>query len=110
MELQTTTKDKIAIVTFSGNLDTNTSPKADVYLKGVLEKGHTHILANFEELEYMSSAGLRVLLSTAKQVQGRGGVGICCMNDEVRQVLEMTGLADLVFKVFNNEEEALKGF
>lgn len=108
IQIETKEKDKVAIVKVSGNLDTNTSPEADKYLKEVLKAGHVKILVNFEGLEYMSSAGLRVLLGTAKEVQGKkGAVGICSMNDEVHSVLEMTGLAGLVFKVFQDEEEGL---
>jgi anti-sigma B factor antagonist len=108
MEIKTKEKDQLVIVKFAGNLDTNTAPKADKHLKEILKEGHVKILVDFEDLDYMSSAGLRVLLSAAKEVQGKkGGVGICSMNDEVRQVLEMTGLAGLVFKVFQNEEEGL---
>lgn len=110
MNVEITEKDQIAILKFSGKLDTNTSPEADTYFKKTLENGHVKILVDFENLDYMSSAGLRVLLGTAKQLQGKGAVGICSMNNEVKEVLEMTGLADLVFKVFKNEEEALKDF
>ena len=110
MEVKIVEKDQLVILRFSGKLDTNTSSEADTYFKKVLEEGHVKILVDFEQLDYMSSAGLRVLLSTAKQLQGKGGVGISSMNDDVREVLEMTGLADLVFKVFKNEEEALIGF
>lgn len=110
MEIKVNEKDQMVILRFSGKLDTNTSPEADVFFKKVLEEGHVKVLVDFEHLDYMSSAGLRVLLSAAKQLQGKGAVGICSMNDDVREVLEMTGLADLVFKVFHNEEEALRGF
>lgn len=109
MKIEVTEKDQIVILRFTGKLDTNTSLEAGTYFKKVLEDGHVNILVDFEQLDYISSAGLRVLLSTAKQIQGKGAVGICSMNDEVREVLEMTGLADLIFKIFKNEEEALNG-
>ena len=110
MQIEIIEKDQLVILRFHGKLDTNTSSEADTYFKKVLGEGHVKILVDFEHLDYMSSAGLRILLATAKQLQGKGGVGMFSMNDEVREVLEMTGLADLIFKVFKNEEEALIGF
>lgn len=99
----------IVILKLSGKLDTNTSPEAETVFNQVLAVGHHKILVNFQDLDYMSSAGLRVLLGTAKQLQGKGAVALCNMNDEVHEVLEMTGLADLIFKVFKSEEEGFYG-
>src|SRR5210317_1329921 len=98
------------ILILTGKLDTNTSPEAETVFNQVLAEGHHKILVNFQDLDYMSSAGLRVLLGTAKQLQGKGAVALCNMNDDVREVLEMTGLADLIFKVFKSEEDGLIGF
>lgn len=95
------------ILKLSGKLDTNTSPEAETVFNRVLADGHHRILVNFQDLDYISSSGLRVLLGTAKKLQGKGSVALCNMNNEVREVLEMTGLADLIFKVFPSEEEGL---
>ena len=109
MQIEQREQEGKVILKLSGKLDTNTSPEAETVFNKVLEAGHNKILVNFQDLDYMSSAGLRVLLGTAKQLQGRGAVALCNMNDEVREVLEMTGLADLIFKVFQSEEEGLIG-
>lgn len=99
--------DQVAIVKFAGELDTNTSPQAADYLMEVLESGKVKILFNFKQLEYMSSAGLRVLLVAAKAVQSKkGAIGICSMNTDVKNVLMMTGL-DVIFKIFEDEEEGI---
>ena len=58
----------------------------------------------------MSSAGLRVLIATTIKLQGQGGLILCSMNEQVREVFEMTGLAGLVFKVLDSKEEALAEF
>lgn len=107
LEVQLMELEGIIMVKLNGTLDTNTSLKAEKVFKEVLAQGHNMILVNFELLDFISSAGLRVLLSTAKSLQGKGSVTLCNMNVEVREVLEMTGLVDLVFKVFHTEEEAL---
>lgn len=77
----------------TGRLDTNTSPdlEAAVKLDGVSE-----IVFDFAELEYISSAGLRVLLSAQKAMMASGGtMTIANPNDAVRSVFEITGCSDI---------------
>lgn len=65
---------------------------------------------NFKELEYISSAGLRVLLSTAKQLEpSGGGIRICTLNDVVREVFDISGFVTIL-NLFADETEALDGF
>ena len=78
-----------------GRLDTITAP--------VLEKtiadnicGIQSIILNFKGLEYISSAGLRVLLSTQKKMNGVGNMKLIGVCEEVMEVLEMTGFADIL--------------
>lgn len=107
MLIKTVEKEGVQIVHLKGNLDTNTSPFAEDSFKEILEGGATRVLADFSELDYISSAGIRVLLSTAKKLQGKGQFGIFNLNQQVKEVLEMTGLAGLVFKIYESEDEAL---
>jgi anti-sigma B factor antagonist len=107
MEIEQREHEGKLILKLSGKLDTNTSPEAETVFNKVLADGYHKILVNFQNLDYMSSAGLRVLLGTAKQLQGKGTVALCNMNDDVREVLEMTGLADLIFKIYPSEKEGL---
>ena len=110
MNIKTIEKQGVKIMQFSGSLDTNTSNEAQQQFKKELESGTTKILVDFAELDYISSAGLRVLLTTSKQLLGKGQLGICSMNEQVREVFEMTGLVDLVFKIYENEGQALSNF
>jgi anti-sigma B factor antagonist len=65
---------------------------------------------NFKELEYISSAGLRVLLSTAKHLEPSGGeIRICTLNDVVREVFDISGFVTIL-NLFADETEALDGF
>ena len=110
MNIEESYYNQIAILKFSGKLDTITYPVAEEYFGRALDKGYVNILVDFEKLDYLSSAGLRVLLGTAKRLQGKGGISICRMNDDVKEVLEMTGLANLVFKVYKDEKQAYLDF
>ena len=83
----------------SGRLDTMTAPELEGVIKENLD-GVTELALDFQDLEYISSAGLRVLVATQKMMAQRGGnLRLLSPNDDVQEVFEMTGLAD----VFNIE-------
>lgn len=74
-------------------LDTSTSPEIDRQISAHIEAGEIRIVFDFEGTDYLSSAGLRVMMKTVKAVAKRGGsVGLCHANKHVREVLDMCGL------------------
>ena len=76
-----------------GRLDTNTAPELDSFLNGNLE-GTDSLGINCEKLEYISSAGLRVLLSAQKKMKSAMKLTNVC--ELVMEVFEMTGFADIL--------------
>ncbi len=110
MNITTTEVEGITIAAFEGNLDTNTAPDAEERLGELLEKGVTKILVDFTTLNYISSAGLRVLLVTTKRLGGTGGsMRLCGLNETVDEVFEISGFST-IFSVFGTRDEALDGF
>ena len=110
MEIQTRETNDIKIVDFTGKLDTNTSPDAEKHLNGLIGLQAKKVLVNLEKLDYISSAGLRVLLSTNKQLQNTGGIlRICKLNDVVQEIFDISGFSS-IFNVFSTEDEALSDF
>ncbi len=110
MNITTTEVEGITIAEFEGNLDTNTAPDAEERLGELLEKGVTKILVDFTTLDYISSAGLRVLIVTTKRLGGTGGsMRICGLNETVDEVFEISGFST-IFSVFGTRGEALDGF
>jgi anti-sigma B factor antagonist len=100
----------VTIVQLDGNLDTNTAPDAQVHFDGLANGGQTRIVVDFGSLNYISSAGLRVLLATAKKLKGMGGqLRMFGLNDTVHEVFEISGFST-IFSVFTTEAEALEGF
>ena len=98
------------IVDFEGSLDTNTSLEAEGQLNTLLEQGAQKVLVNLEKLDYISSAGLCVLLATTKQLRSGGNdLRICCPNEMVQEVFDISGFST-IFSVFKAEPEALEGF
>jgi anti-anti-sigma factor len=99
-------EENIVKLAVSGRLDAVSAPDADKTFQQLFEKDTTKILINLDGLEYISSAGLRVLLVVAKRSQQKGGkVAICGLTDNVKEVFEISGFSS-IFKIFSNEDEA----
>ncbi len=110
MQISVKTTNEVKVLAFEGKLDTQTSPDAQQLLSRLIEEGQNRFLVNFENLNYISSAGLRVLLAAAKQLKGIDGeLRICGLNEVVREVFDISGFTT-IFKVFGSEAEALDGF
>ena len=78
-----------------GRLDTMTAPELEAEINKDLP-GADSLVLDFGKLEYISSAGLRVLLSAHKQLCAKGGLKIVHGNDIVQEVFEVTGFADIL--------------
>jgi anti-sigma B factor antagonist len=95
------------IVMLQGKLDTNSTPTAESEINSLLDGGVNKLLINFEQLSYISSAGLRLLLATAKRLQGSGGdLRVCSLNEMATEVFELSGFTAII-NVFASEQEAL---
>jgi anti-sigma B factor antagonist len=85
-------KDGELTVAVDGRLDTVTAPELESFLVKNYE-GTSTLIFDCEKLVYISSAGLRVLLTAHKRM--RGAMKLICVSDVVMEVLEMTGFADI---------------
>lgn len=86
--------DKLEVV-LSGRLDTTTAPELETELKQAVG-GIAELVFDFEKLEYISSAGLRVLLSMQKIMNKQGDMVIRNVNEIIREVFEVTGFIDIL--------------
>ncbi|MBR3333692.1 MAG: STAS domain-containing protein [Clostridia bacterium] len=82
-------------IALEGRLDTMTAPELEAELNNTLQNADSLVL-DFSKLEYISSAGLRVLLSAHKAMSNKGGMKIMNVNEIVREVFEVTGFADIL--------------
>ena len=82
-------------LTLEGRLDTTTAPQLEGELKGALE-GVTNLEFDFQNLEYLSSAGLRVLLAAQKAMNKQGNMVIRHVNETIQEVFEVTGFVDIL--------------
>ena len=82
-------------IALEGRLDTITAPELDAELNKDMP-GADSLVLDFSKLDYISSAGLRVLLSAHKVMSCKGGMKVANVNEIVREVLEVTGFADIL--------------
>ena len=82
-------------IALEGRLDTMTAPELEAELNRSMD-GAENLILDFSKLEYISSAGLRVLLSAHKAMSARGGMKVTHMNEIVQEVFEVTGFADIL--------------
>lgn len=82
-------------IALEGRLDTMTSPELEAELKQSMP-GAESLTLDFSKLEYISSAGLRVLLSAHKVMSAKGGMKVTHVNEVISEVFEVTGFADIL--------------
>lgn len=110
MQVTTRAQGNVTIVSIAGSVDSTTSPEAQQALDAVVAQGARKVVVDCAGLDYISSAGLRVLLGLAKQLTASGGaLRMCGLNQTVREVFEISGFATIL-PVFGSEAEALAGF
>ena len=95
LNINKTIEDKTLTVTLEGRLDTTTAPQLESELKSELA-GVTTLVMDFEKLEYISSAGLRVLLSAEKVMNKQGEMKVIHVSDVINEIFEVTGFSDIL--------------
>ena len=95
MNIIKTSEGTKQILTLEGRLDTTTAPQLEAEIKGGLT-GVTELVLDFAQLEYLSSAGLRVLLAAQKTMNKQGSMVICHANETILEIFEVTGFIDIL--------------
>ncbi len=85
----------ILTVLIDGKLDTNTTPQVQSEIESDVESADSLII-DMKDLKYISSAGLRLLLSLHKKMMAKGGMTIKNVNDTNMEILEFTGFSDIL--------------
>lgn len=95
LNIETKKNNGELLIALEGRLDTKTAPELEAAIDENIENA-TDLTFDFAKLVYISSAGLRVLLSTHKQMMKQGSMVIKNMPEEVRDTFEITGFADIL--------------
>ena len=95
LNIEKNATDTELTVTLAGRLDTTTAPELEGELKTSLN-GVTTLIIDMTELDYISSAGLRVLLSAQKAMNRQGEMKVANVGETIMEIFEVTGFSDIL--------------
>ena len=95
MDIKKTKNDTTLTLAIQGRIDTTTAPQLEAELRSDID-GVTELYLDFTGVEYISSAGLRVLLSAQKLMSRQGKMALSHVNESVMEVFEVTGFSDIL--------------
>lgn len=107
MDVERISVGEVQVFRITGRLDSGTSPAFEAQVLKVIRPGANRVVLDFSKVDYVSSAGLRVVLLAAKQTRAtQGGFAIFGMAKAIHHVFEMSGFARII-KLFDTEQEAV---
>ena len=95
MTIEKTMNGTAVTLKIIGRLDTSTAPELEATVDGCIA-GIRELVLDCEALEYISSAGLRVILKTQKQMQAQGSMKLVHVNETIMEVFDITGFTDIL--------------
>lgn len=95
MNLATERDNEKLTISISGKVDTVTAPELEEFISANLD-GVTELVLDLADMNYTSSAGLRVLLKTQKQMNVRGSMKVTHVQEDVMEIFDMTGFSDIL--------------
>ena len=110
MEIQERQVDHITVISLKGSIDAMTAPKITEFIQGQVSKGNIKLVADFSDVDYTSSAGLRVLLGAIKETRAQGGdLRLTGVQLDVLKVLNLSGFTNIL-KMFDNADAAVASY
>jgi anti-sigma B factor antagonist len=110
MEVATQDYKRVAVMSVTGRVDSATAPELEGELRKLVDDGKTQIVLDLKNVEYMSSAGLRAMVSTLKSVKRvNGDLRLANPSPRVEEVLRLAGLTS-IFSIHPTQEEAVASF
>lgn len=96
-----------ALVYLSGRIDAQSAPGVNEEINQIIDQGRNRMLINFKGLEYISSAGLRVLITVAKRLKATSGkLVLCSLEPKIYEVFDVSGFT-AIFSIRDTQEDAL---
>lgn len=110
LSIDTDLTQDVSLMKVRGRVDSETAPELDTALAKLLADGKNKIVLNLQEVDYLSSAGLRALVKALKGAQAEGGdVRLASVSHPIEVILRTVGMMQM-FKLFPTSEEAAAGF
>ena len=109
LELETSQRDGVAILTLRGEIDVYTAPRMRQAIVDLVDAGSLNIVVDMEKVDFLDSTGLGVLVEGLKRVKTRGGnLTLVATQDKILKIFDITGL-NKAFPIFSTRDDALKG-
>ena len=110
MEISTKDMKRVSLVTVSGRVDSATAPDFEKALQALVQANRSQIVLDLKGVEYMSSAGIRGMVSAIKSARASGGdLRLAHPSVRVKEVLELAGLLS-IFTIYDDLVEAVGSF
>lgn len=108
MELHQENKDGKFIVYIDGRLDAETSVQVENRLNEFREEGHRKMVLDCSKVDYLSSAGIRLMLSLSKKLKAdEGKLSICNLHEDVAEIIQMAGF-EQILNIYPDQQSALE--
>ena len=110
MELNVTTIEDMVIVSLKGRIDANTALEMEQKLNSLISEGHSSLIVDMQEVSYISSVGLKVLLVARKEMKmSNGEFELAGLQPQVTEIFDITGFT-MLFKICSSVKEAIESF
>lgn len=111
MKIEENILNDVSSIKLEGRFDANTSDAVEKFIREKIEKGCSQFVLNMENVSFISSAGLRVVIIIAKELRNehQGDLHIAVLQPSVKRVFEISGLNNIL-KIFDDEQTATEAF
>ena len=110
MQITKKQKGEVHVFSFKGDFDFKSAEEVAHELNLAMSQGARKLLVDLDGTEYISSAGLKVLLEIEKKLKkGEGQIKLCCLRPHVKEVINAAGFTQ-IFKIYNTVQEGINSF
>lgn len=110
MEIKEKQVDDVTVLTLTGSIDAMTAPKVTEFIQGQVAKGNIKLVVDLSNVDYTSSAGLRVMLGAIKDTRAQSGdLRLTGIQPDVQKVLSLSGFTNIL-KTFDDLDSAIASY
>ena len=106
MEIAETKQNGVVVLSVDGRVDAGNAATLEQKILAVIAAGEKRLVIDCARLEYVSSAGLRVLLVAAKRLANSGQLALASLNGQIRDVFDIAGFSS-IFQIYRTQTEAV---
>jgi anti-anti-sigma factor len=89
-------QDGVFVIAVEGELDMSTAPDLERELEGVISAEETPLLLDLDRCEFIDSTGIALIVRAWQTLNGKGGLALCGISDQVKRVLDITGIEEAI--------------